>query len=120
IAAFARKTGLPEGEMREPWRLGPAKIFLNDQEHAFYSEMLRGIRATGFRGLVAVGNMWGDNPLSSIPALAVGDIIDVHAYDGPGTLTADPRYRHNLADSIGLRQVAGKPLTVSEWNLEAY
>ncbi len=120
VAAFARKTGLPEREMREPWRLGPAKIFLNDQEHAFYSEMLRGIRATGFRGPVAVGNMWGDNPLSSIPALTAGDIIDVHAYDGPGTLTADPRYRHNIADSIGLRRVSGKPLTVSEWNLESY
>ncbi len=119
LKLFAEKTGLNQNEMRFPWSPGPAKMFLNDQEHAFYSTMIGSIRGTGSRALVAAGNMWGDNPLSSIPSLTTGDVIDVHAYDGPEILTADPRYKPNIVSMIGINQVTGKPLTVSEWNVEA-
>ncbi|HUE12832.1 MAG TPA: cellulase family glycosylhydrolase [Planctomycetaceae bacterium] len=120
LKRFAGKTGLNENEMRLPWTPGPAQIFLNDQEHAFYSTMIGSIRGTGSRALVAAGNMWGDNPLSSLPSLLTGDVIDVHEYDGPGLLTTDARYKPNIVSSIGIHQVSGKPITVSEWNLETW
>ena len=104
--------------MRLPWKPGPPQMFLNDQEHAFYSTMIDSIRGTGSPPLVAAGNMWGDNPLSSLPSLMTGDVIDVHEYDGPGLLTTDARYKPNIVSMIGINQVWGKPLTVSEWNLE--
>ena len=94
-------------------------MFLNDQEHAFYSTMTQSIRGTGCRALIANGNMWGDNPLSCIPSLTSGDVIDVHAYDGPDQLLTDPRYKPNIVSMIGINQVSDKPLTVSEWNMEA-
>lgn len=119
LKAFAEKTGLSEGAMRMPWSPGPSKMFLNDQEHAFYATMIDDVRGTGSKALVAAGNMWGDNPLSSIPALTTGDVIDVHEYDGPGQLAVDPRYKPNIVSMIGINQVCGKPLTVSEWNMEA-
>jgi hypothetical protein len=120
LKLFAEKTGLNENEMRLPWSAGPAQIFLNDQEHAFDSTMITSIRGTGSRALVATGNQWGDNPISSMPSLTTGDVIDVHAYDGPGLLTTDPRYKPNLVTSIGMHQVSGKPITVSEWNMESW
>ena len=61
--------------------------------------------------------MWGDNPLASISSLTSGDVIDVHEYQGPGQLDADPRYKPNIVSWIGIHRVEGMPLTVSEWNL---
>jgi hypothetical protein len=119
LKQFAAKTGLNENEMRMPWSPGPASMFLNDQEHAFYETMTQSIRGTGCRALIANGNVWGDNPQSCIPSLTSGDVIDVHAYDGPDQLLADPRYKPNIVSMIGINQVADKPLTVSEWNMEA-
>ncbi len=46
-------------------------------------------------------------------------MIDVHAYDGPDQLLTDPRYKPNIVSMIGINQLADKPLTVSEWNMEA-
>jgi hypothetical protein len=79
--------------------------------------MIEGIRGTGSRALIATGNMWGDNPLASIASLTTGDVIDVHEYDGPGLLEADPRYKPNIISWIGIHRVEGFPLTVSEWNM---
>jgi hypothetical protein len=92
-------------------------MFLNEQEHTFDTTMIAGIRGTGSRALIAAGNMCGDNPVASIPSLTVGDVIDVHEYDGPGLLEADPRYKPNIISWIGLHRVEGFPLTVSEWNM---
>ena len=119
LKQFAANTGFNENEMRMPWSPGPASMFLNDQEHTFYETMTQSIRGTGCRALIANGNVWGDNPLSCIPALTSGDVIDVHAYDGPDQLLTDPRYKPNIVSMIGINQVADKPLTVSEWNMEA-
>jgi hypothetical protein len=118
LKVFAEKSGLSENDMKFPWSPGPAKIFLNNQEHAFYSTMIDSIRGTGCKALVAAGQMWGDNPLSSLPSITTGDVIDVHEYDVSGQLTADPRYKPNIVSMIGINQISGKPLTVSEWNLE--
>ncbi len=119
VSTFAQRTGLEPSKIRQPWAPGPAKLFLNDQEHRFYSVLLQSLRKLDVKAPVAVGNMWGDNPFSSLPALTTGDLIDVHRYDGAGNLRADPRYESNMASWIGCDQVAGKPLTVSEWNFVA-
>ncbi len=71
-------------------------MFLNDQEHEFDVTMSDAIRRTGSKALIATGNMWGDNPLASISSLTSGDVIDVHEYQGPGQLDADPRYKSNI------------------------
>jgi Cellulase (glycosyl hydrolase family 5) len=118
LKTFSQKSGLSENDMRFPWSAGPSKMFLNDQEHAFYSTMIDSIRGTGSKALIAAGQMWGDNPLSCLPSITTGDVIDVHEYDVAGQLTTDPRYKPNIVSMIGINQVSGKPLTVSEWNLE--
>jgi hypothetical protein len=115
--AFAERTGFDEGQLRSPWRSGPPQMFLNDQEHTFDLTMTEAIRSAGSRALIATGNMWGDNPLASISSLTSGDVIDVHAYDGPGLLESDPRYKPNIVSWIGINNVEGMPLTVSEWNM---
>ena len=115
--AFAERTGFDESQLKSPWQPGPPQMFLNDQEHTFDLAMIEGIRGTGSKALIATGNMWGDNPLASISSLTTGDVIDVHEYDGPGLLEADPRYKPNIVSWIGIHRVEGMPLTVSEWNM---
>ncbi len=115
--AFAERTGFDESQLRSPWRPGPPQMFLNDQEHEFDVTMSDAIRRTGSKALIATGNMWGDNPLASISSLTSGDVLDVHEYQGPGQLDADPRYKPNIVSWIGIHRVEGMPLTVSEWNL---
>jgi hypothetical protein len=56
----------------------------------------------------------------SLPALTAGDIVDVHSYGGIGELEKDPRYAPNLVHWIAAAQVAGKPLSATEWNVEAF
>ncbi|MGE3313543.1 MAG: hypothetical protein AB7O26_00415 [Planctomycetaceae bacterium] len=116
IALFEQKSGLNAGRMRQPWAPGPAKVFLNDQEHVFYTAMIDSLKKLNVKVPIAAGNMWGDNPFVSLPALTTGDVIDVHRYDGEGNLSTDPRFQSNMASWIGCAQVEGMPLTVSEWN----
>lgn len=116
LKEFSQRTGLSTVKMRQPWAPGPAKLFLNDQEHRFYTFMLDSLRRINVKAPVAAGNMWGDNPFVSLPALTTGDVIDVHRYDGEGNLSADPRHQSNMASWIGCAQIEGMPLTVSEWN----
>jgi len=116
VSRFARRTGLDERQLKQPWSPGPAKMFLNDQEFRFYTTMRENLRKIDAKAPVAVGNMWGDNPLSSLPALTSGDLIDVHRYAGSENLSIDPRYEASLGAWIGCTQVLGMPLTVSEWN----
>ena len=59
------------------------------------------------------------NPLSSLPALTTGDIIDVHSYGGVGELEKNPIYGANLVHWIAAAQVVGKPLTVTEWGVDS-
>ena len=35
---------------------------------------------------IATTSTWGGNPLSSLPSLTDGDIIDAHSYGGVGCL----------------------------------
>ena len=68
---------------------------------------------------VATTSMWGKNPCYSLPALTDGSLIDVHAYQRPGFLEADPHTTPISGHWIAAAQVAGFPVAVSEWNMVA-
>ena len=118
--AFARKHRLPSDRIWRSWEHGPSKLFLNDLEHRFNMEMIAHLRENGMRVPIVTTSSWGGSPLSSLPALNAGDIVDVHAYGGAGQLEADPRHAANLLNWIASAQVVDKPLSVTEWNAEPY
>lgn len=118
--AFAAKHGLPKDKTWRSWEHGPSKLFLNDLEHRFNSDMIRHLRSLGVKVPVVTTSTWGSNPLSSLPALTAGDIIDAHSYGGIGELEKNPIHAPNLVHWIAAAQVAGKPLSVTEWNVERF
>jgi hypothetical protein len=117
VEAFCDRTGLPKGTTWQTWLPGTSKIFLNDREYQFGRDMIASLRGLGFKVPVATTSLWGDNPLYSLPALTAGDLIDVHSYGGPESLSVNPRYAGNFISYIAAAQVVGKPLTVTEWNV---
>lgn len=118
--SFAAANSLPRDKAWRSWEYGASKLFLNDLERRFGAEMIAHLRAQGVKVPIVTTSTWGYNPLSSLPALTAGDIIDVHSYGGPAELERNPVYAANLVHWIASAQVAGKPLSVSEWNVEAF
>lgn len=118
--AFAAATGLPRSRTWRSWEHGPSKLFLNDLEHRFNVEMIAHLRAQGVKAPIVTTSTWGRNPLSSLPALTAGNIIDAHSYGGMGELERNPIYGPTLVHWIAAAQVAGKPLSVTEWNVEHF
>ena len=116
---FARATGLPKDAVWRSWEPGPSKVFLNDLERRFNKDMIDHLRGLGVKVPLATTNTWG-NDLNSLPALTAGDLIDVHAYGGPGQLEKNPLLGANLAHWMAAGQVVGMPLTVTEWNAEPF
>ncbi len=119
-ANFADTWGFPRDKTWRSWEPGPAKLFLNDLEHRFDVDMIANLRAQGVRIPLITTSQWGDNPLSSLPALTTGDLIDAHAYGGIGELRKNPLREPTMIDWLAAAQVAGMPLTVSEWNVEPF
>lgn len=115
--AFAQKSGLPEAKVFQTWLPGPSKIYLNDAEHRFNAMMIDDLRAMGLRAPIATTNFWGRAPLFTLPALSDGDVIDAHSYGEAEALGVNPRYEANFIPWTGAAQVAGKPLTITEWNV---
>ncbi len=118
--AFADRHGLSRDRVWRAWEHGASKLFLNDLEQQFAKDQIAHLRAQGVKVPIATTSTWGGNPLSALPALSVGNLIDVHAYGALGELTRNPIYGPNLAHWLAAAQVAGKPLTVSEWNVESF
>ena len=118
VRAFAGKSGLPEQRLWRTWEPGPSKIFLNEAEHRFNRVMIDKLRKLGVRAPLVTTNFWGQDPLFSLPALAEGDLIDVHTYGSTEELSASARYSANFLSWIGSAQVEGKPLSISEWNCQ--
>jgi len=119
-ASFAAKHGLPKDKTWRSWEPGPSKLFLNDLEQRFNSDMIANLRSEGVKVPIVTTSTWGTNPLSSLPALTVGDMIDVHAYGGTGELEKSPLTGPTLVDWLAAARVAGKPLTITEWNVERF
>jgi hypothetical protein len=117
---FARRHRLPADRVSRTWEHGPSKLFLNDLERSVNAAAVERLRALGLKAPIATTNFWGDSPLSSLPALTAGDLIDGHAYGRQGELDRDPQFKPTVAHWLAVGQVAGLPCTVSEWNLHGY
>lgn len=118
--AFAQSRGLPREKVWRSWEPGPSKLFLNDLEYRFGAEMIAHLRAQGVKIPVVTTSTWGASPLSSLPALTAGDIIDAHSYGGVGELEKNPVYAPGLVHWIAAAQIAGRPLSATEWNVEGF
>jgi len=118
VGEFASAHGLPRDKVGQTWVPGPSKLFLSDVEHRFNERFLGDLRGRGYGGLAATTSYWGDSSLCTLPALSDGDVIDVHSYGEAEALGLDPRYEPNYAAWIGAVRVAGKPLTITEWNVQ--
>lgn len=117
--AFCADAGLPIDRALRTWEPGPSKIVLNELEHRFHREMIRHLRGqVGTKAPVATTNTWGNMPLSGLPSLTAGDVIDAHAYGKAESLSADPAREATFAHWLAAAQVEGKPLTITEWNTE--
>jgi len=117
---FAQTYDLPADQVWRSWEHGPSKLFLNDLERRFHVAMIAHLRSLGVKVPLATTSTWGYNPLSSLPALTAGDVVDAHAYGGLGELEKDPAFAPSLAHWLAAAQVIGKPMTVTEWNVEPF
>jgi hypothetical protein len=117
---FARRHGLPKDKTWRSWEQGPSKLFLNDLEHQFNVEMIRHLRGIGVKVPIATTSYWGLEPLSSLPALTDGDIVDAHSYGLVGDLDRSPLRAPSFTHWLAAAQVAGKPFSVTEWNVERF
>ncbi len=117
---FAQTYNLPADQVWRSWEHGPSKLFLNDLERRFNVAMIAHLRGLGVQVPLATTSTWGNNPLSSLPALTAGDVVDAHAYGGLGQLEKDPALAPSLVHWLAAAQVTGKPVTVTEWNAEPF
>jgi hypothetical protein len=117
---FARANGLPRDQTWRSWEHGPSKLLLNDLEQQFHQRMIAQLRSLGMDVPVAATSQWGLNTLASLPALTVGDLIDAHEYGDTGELEKNPLFGATFVHSLAAAQVAGKPFSVTEWNLGTY
>jgi hypothetical protein len=119
-AAYAQEYGLSKDKTWRSWEQGPSQLFLNDLEHQFNVPMIEQLRTLGVKSPIVTTSTWGSNPLSSLPSLTDGDIIDAHAYGGVGVLEANPLLSSNFIDWIASAQIVDRPLSATEWNLEPF
>lgn len=118
--AFAGQHDLPESQTWRAWLYGPSKLFLSDLERRFNLEMIQHLHELGVKVPIATTSSWGENGLSSLPALTAGSVIDVHSYGGLGQLEKNPLTSAGIPNWIAAGQVVGTPLTVTEWNNEPF
>ncbi len=118
--SFAKEHNLPKDKTWRSWEHGPSKLFLNNLEHQFNVSMIRQLRDLGVKVPIVTTSTWGGNPLSALPALTSGDIIDAHAYQGYGALEQNPLFAANLTHWLAAAQILGKPMSVTEWNAEPF
>jgi len=120
VERFAGEHALPKDRVWRAWIDGPSKLFLNDLEQRFDIDMIGHLHTLGVKAPIVTTSTWGLNPLSSLPALTVGNIIDVHSYGGAGELEKNPIFGANLVHWMASAQVVGKPLTVTEWGVDSH
>ena len=119
-AAFATEFGLPKDQTWQSWQPGPSKLFLNDLERQFDARMIRHLRDIGIKVPIITTSSWGDELLSSLPALTSGDIIDAHSYGRVDELENNPFDAPTFVDWMAAAHVADRPLSVTEWNVSPF
>ncbi|MGC4032793.1 MAG: cellulase family glycosylhydrolase [Tepidisphaeraceae bacterium] len=101
----------------QTWLPGPSKVVLNQVQYEWSKDFVEYLKKDlGVKVPIATTNTWGSDPLFSLPALTAGDIIDCHSYGAAESLGGNPRHDSNSAFWIAAAQVAGKPVTITEWN----
>lgn len=116
-AAFAKAAGLDPNKTWTAWTFGPAKLFLNELEHRFNLRMIDHLRSTGAKVPIITTNSFSHlATVAGVPSLTDGNVIAVNTYTRPGALDGDPAFAPTGIDSIAMNGVAGKPVTVTEWN----
>ena len=80
--------------------------------------MIEDLRALGVKAPIATTNYWGGESLFSVPSLTDGDVIDVHSYGRERGDQHQPEPRANFLSWIAAAKVYGKPLTITEWNVQ--
>lgn len=103
-----------------PWNFGEPKLFLNDLEHKFNRQMLDHLKMLDVKCPIATTSSWGQMGLSGLASLTDGSFIDVHTYGKQEEFNYNPRYYPGFLSWVAGAQVTGKPLSVSEWNIEPF
>jgi hypothetical protein len=116
--SFARQSGLPLDQVFQIWLPGPGKVYSSDCEHRFNQTLIADLRALGVKAPIATTSYWGSESLYSVPSLTDGDVIDVHSYGVSEAISTNPRQKANFLSWIAAAQVYGKPLTITEWNVQ--
>ncbi len=117
---FADANGFSSVATTRPWSMGEPKLFLNDEEHKFNQQMLEHLGLLGVKCPIVTTSFWGNMGLSGLASLTDGSIIDVHAYGKEEEFNYNPRYYPGFLSRVAGAQVTGKPLSVTEWNIEPF
>jgi Cellulase (glycosyl hydrolase family 5) len=120
VEQFSKASGLPGDKASRTWEMGESKIYLSDVEHRFNQKMLSHLHGLGAKPMIATTNSWGGMGLFGLPSLTDGDLIDAHSYGHAEEFNYNPRYNPGFLTWIGAAQVTGKPLSVTEWNIEPF
>ncbi len=116
-AEWADEKGVEVNELRRTWVPGLSKVYLNDRQYEWATEMTAFLRdELDVRVPIATDHMWGGTPLFAMPALTSGDLIDVHSYDGGEWLNNNPRFKGSFFNFIAGSQLPDFPLTITEYN----
>ena len=118
--SFAQTHSLSEDNIVKTWQVGESKLYLNDVEHRFNQTMLSHLDSLNVKSLLVSTNSWGTMGLFALPSLTDSDIIDVHSFGRADEFNYNPRYNPGFLTWVGAAQVSGKPLSVTEWNLEPF
>ncbi|HEX8323748.1 MAG TPA: cellulase family glycosylhydrolase [Tepidisphaeraceae bacterium] len=116
---IVRDLKLDRSTAAQTWVPGPSKVVLNQLQYDWSKDFVDYLRDIGVKVPIATTNTWGSDPLFSLPALTAGDVIDVHSYGQAESLGSNPKHDSNSAFWMAAAQVAGKPLTITEWNTPA-
>ncbi len=117
---FFESNGLNSKKGGKAWDMGEPKLFLADAEHRFNQRMIEHLQGVGVKSMIATTNSWGKMGLFGLPSLTDGDLIDVHSYGKAEEFNYNPRFNPGFLTWIGAAQVTGKPLSVTEWNIEPF
>lgn len=119
VHSIAATMGLSSRDALKPWAPGPSKVVLAEIQHRFDEQAIHQLRNAGIKQPIATTNYWGNNKLWSWVPLLGGDIIDAHSYGQAEALSANPRYAGNWVHFLAGAQAAGKPYSVTEWNVSS-
>ena len=118
VQAWCAQTGFPYADASKTWVPGAGKRYLNFEQAAWQDRMTGALRSIGVRVPVVGNQTWSSMGMWNLPALAQSDMVDVHSYGGGDALalSVNPAAGVNFVTRITAGEVAGKPVTITEWH----